>query len=103
MRELYAERLSVLVESAQQRLAGLLEIPPVEAGLRTVGWLQGGRSAERAAKAAAEYDVEVVPLSRYAWGRVRRDGLVLGFAAVDVREIRRGVEQLAKALEGCRS
>jgi len=102
MRELYAERLSVLVESARERLAGLLEIPPVEAGLRTVGWLQGGRSAERAALAAAEHDVEVVPLSRYAWGRVRRDGLVLGFAAVDGCEIRRGVEQLGQALEGFR-
>jgi GntR family transcriptional regulator/MocR family aminotransferase len=102
MRELYAERLSVLAESARERLGGLLEIPPVEAGLRTVGWLQGGRSAERAAQAAAKHDVEVVPLGRYAWGRARRDGLVLGFAAVDGHEIRRGVEQLARALEECR-
>ena len=75
MRELYAERLSVLVESARERLAGLLEIPAVEAGLRTVGWLQGGILAERAAQAAAKYDVEVVPLSRYAYGpcAARRD------------------------------
>jgi len=102
MRELYAERLSVLVESARERLTGLLEIPEVEAGLRTVGWLQGGILAERAAEAAAKYDVEVVPLSRYAYGRARRDGIVLGFAAVDARELRRGVEQLGKALEGCR-
>jgi GntR family transcriptional regulator/MocR family aminotransferase len=99
MRELYAERLAVLVESARQRLAGLLEIPEVEAGLRTVGWLQGGIDAERAAEAAAKHDVEVLPLSRYAYGRSRRDGLVLGFAAVDARELRRGVEQLARALE----
>jgi GntR family transcriptional regulator / MocR family aminotransferase len=100
MRELYAERLSVLLDSAKERLAGLIDIPPVEAGLRTVGWLQGGRSAERAAHAAAEHKVEVMPLGRYAWGRVRRDGLVLGFAAVDGRELRRGVEQLGRALEG---
>jgi GntR family transcriptional regulator/MocR family aminotransferase len=99
MRELYAERLSVLVESARERLGGLLEIPAVEAGLRTVGWLQGGILAERAAEAAAKYDVEVVPLSRYAYGGARRDGIVLGFAAVDARELRRGVEQLARALE----
>src|SRR5277367_5049658 len=102
MRELYAERLSVLVESARTRLTGLLEIPAVEAGLRTVAWLQNGILAERAAQAAAQHDVEVVPLSRYAYGRSRRDGVVLGFAAVDARELRRGVEQLARALEGCR-
>ncbi|MGA8490297.1 MAG: PLP-dependent aminotransferase family protein, partial [Terriglobales bacterium] len=103
MRGLYAERLSVLVESARERLAGLLEIPPVEAGLRTVGWLHGGRSAEQAAQAAAQHQVEVVPVSRYAWGRARREGLVLGFAAVDGREIRRGVEQLAQALDKYRA
>jgi GntR family transcriptional regulator/MocR family aminotransferase len=102
MRELYAERLSVLVESARERLTGLLEIPAIEAGLRTVSWLQGGILAERAAQAAAKYDVEVLPLSRYAYGRARRDGIVLGFAAVDAREIRRGVEQLGRALESCR-
>jgi len=102
MRELYAERLSVLVESARERLSGLLEIPEVEAGLRTVAWLRGGILAERAARAAAEYDVEVIPLSQYAYGRARRDGIVLGFAAVDAREIRRGVEQLGRALEECR-
>jgi GntR family transcriptional regulator/MocR family aminotransferase len=99
MRELYSERLGVLVESARQRLNGLLEIPSVEAGLRTVAWLQGGILAEEAAQAAAKYDVEVLPLSRYAYGRSRHNGLVLGFAAVDARELRRGVEQLARALE----
>ena len=99
MRELYAERLGVLLESAERRLKGLLEIPSVEAGLRTVGWLRQGIKAEDAAKKAAERDVEVVPLSRYAYGRMRREGLMLGFAAVDGREIRRGVEGLARALE----
>jgi GntR family transcriptional regulator/MocR family aminotransferase len=102
MRELYAERLAVLIEAARARLGGLLEIIDVEAGLRTVGWLQRGISAELAAQAAAARDVEVVPLSRYAYGRIRRNGLVLGFAAVDGKELRRGVEELAKALEGYR-
>ena len=102
MRQLYAERLGVLVESAQARLAGLLELSSVEAGLRTVGWLQGGISAEHAARAAAEADVEAVPLGRCAYGRSPQNGLLLGFAAVDEKELRRGVEQLARALEGVR-
>jgi GntR family transcriptional regulator/MocR family aminotransferase len=103
MRELYAERLSVLLKSAKEKLSGLLEIPAVEAGLRTVGWLQNGISAERAAQRAAQHDVEVISLRRYAHGRIRREGLVLGFAAVDGRELKRGVEHLASALEECRS
>lgn len=101
MRELYAERLGVLLGAAREQLAGLLEISDVEAGLRTVGWLQRGISAERVAKAAAERDVEVVPLGRYAYGRSRPNGLVLGFAAVDGRELRRGVAELARVLEDC--
>src|SRR5438552_2734950 len=50
MRELYAERLAILLELARSRLGGLLEIPEVEAGLQTVGWLAEGITAERAAE-----------------------------------------------------
>ena len=99
MREVYAERLSVLLESARERLAGLLEISSVEAGLQTSGWLGGGIDGESAAKAAAARDVEVTPLSRYSRGCLTREGLQLGFAAVDPSEIRRGVRELAAALE----
>jgi GntR family transcriptional regulator/MocR family aminotransferase len=99
MREVYAERVSVLLESARERLRGLLEISSVEAGLQTAGWLGRGIGGEWAAKAAAARDVEVTPLSRYSRGSLTREGLQLGFAAVDPDEIRRGVRELAVALE----
>jgi GntR family transcriptional regulator/MocR family aminotransferase len=99
MRGVYAERLSVLLGSARERLAGLLEISGVEAGLQTVGWLRDGITGEVAARAAAERNVDVIPLSRYTRGRIMREGLQLGFAAMDSRELQRGVEQLALALE----
>jgi GntR family transcriptional regulator/MocR family aminotransferase len=100
MREVYAERLSILLKGAREKLSGLLEISEIEAGLQTVGWLCKGIDGETAARAAAGRDVEVFPLSRYCRGRVAREGLQLGFAAVDEREIRRGVQELAIALEG---
>jgi GntR family transcriptional regulator/MocR family aminotransferase len=103
MRELYAERLAVLLESSRSQLAGLLEIPSVEAGLQTVGWLAPGIRADRAAEEAAKHDVEVIPLSRYSSRRLSRQGVILGFAAVDTRELRRGVAQLARALENCKT
>jgi len=99
MREVYAERLSVLLEEACLKLAGLLEISGVEAGLQTAGWLRRGIDDESAAAAAAKRDVEVTPLSRYSLRTVARHGLHLGFAAVDTKEIRRGVRELAIALE----
>jgi GntR family transcriptional regulator / MocR family aminotransferase len=100
MREVYADRLTVLLEAAREKLTGLLEISEIEAGLQTVGWLREGIDAESATKAAAARGVEVFPLSRYSQGRVAREGLQLGFAAVDAGEIRRGVQELAAALKG---
>jgi GntR family transcriptional regulator / MocR family aminotransferase len=99
MRQIYAERLIVLLHCARQNLAGLLEISGVEAGLQTVGWLQHGVSGESAAAAAAERNVEVIPLSFYSHGKIASTGLQLGFAAVDAKEIRRGVQDLTIALE----
>ena len=99
MREVYAERLSTLMESARRSLAGLLELSSVEAGLQTVGWLQQGMDSEKARLAAKARKVEVIPLHLYSRAPVQRPGLQMGFAAVNVQEIRRGVQQLAMALE----
>jgi GntR family transcriptional regulator/MocR family aminotransferase len=100
MREIYAERLQVLLESAKEKLKESLEISNVEAGLQTVGWLRRGLRARRVAEMAAGRQVEVVPLDVYASGRSRPEGVVLGFAAVDPRELRRGVEELARVFNG---
>jgi GntR family transcriptional regulator/MocR family aminotransferase len=98
MREVYAERWSVLLDGARENLAGLLEISEIEAGLQTVGWLCEGMDGESATRAAALRGVEVFPLSRYSQAVVAREGLQLGFAALPPREIRRGVQDLAAAL-----
>jgi GntR family transcriptional regulator/MocR family aminotransferase len=102
MREIYAERLAVLLESAREHLAGLLHISGVEAGLQTVGWLQGGIVGSVAERAALARGVEVAALSRYSQppgSAIGENGLLLGFAAVDPQEIRRGVRELGAALE----
>jgi GntR family transcriptional regulator/MocR family aminotransferase len=100
MRQVYAERRSVLQECAQERLHGLLEIIGVEAGLQTAAWLCGGMDGESTAAAAVSRSVEVTPLCRYCHGGGMREGLHLGFAAVNVKEIRRGVRELTIALDG---
>jgi GntR family transcriptional regulator/MocR family aminotransferase len=99
MREIYAERLSTLLESAQRRLAGLLQLSDVEAGLQTMGWLQKGIDSKAAQRAAGLRKVEVNPLNVYSRIPMQREGLQLGFAAVNPQEIKRGVQQLAVALE----
>lgn len=98
MREVYAERLGVLLKAAREKLGGLIEISSVEAGLQTIGWLRRKVAAETVADAAAKRNVEVRPLGQYAYGRAPKDGIVLGFAAVEPRELRRGVDELAMIL-----
>ncbi len=98
MRQVYGERLSALMTQVKEHLDGLLEISSIEAGLQTVGFLRSGIDAERVAKAAAARGVEVGPISRYARRPLKRDGLQLGFAAVDEKEIARGVRELAHVL-----
>jgi len=100
MRQIYAERHSVLQEAAREKLGGLIEIIGIEAGLQTAAWISCGLTGEAAAVAAARRNVEVTPLNGYYQVEVSREGLHLGFAAVDAREIRRGVKELAVALEG---
>lgn len=99
MREVYAERLGALLEAARERLDGVLTITGVEAGLQTAAWLSAGHDAIQVEGRAAERGVDVIALGRYTEGRVRRQGLHLGFAAVDVPEIRRGVRELAGVLD----
>jgi GntR family transcriptional regulator / MocR family aminotransferase len=99
MRQVYAERLSILMESARRKLTGLLELSSVEAGLQTVGWLPPGIDGRAVRRTAMARKVEVTPLSIYSRSLAQREGLQLGFAAVSGQEIRRGVHQLAIALE----
>jgi len=102
MRDLYAERLGILLEAAKLRLEGLVEISEVEAGLQTMGWLRGRLGAEKISELLRRRNVELVPMRRYAWGHADSKAVVLGFAAVDPHEIKRGVEELARALETVR-
>jgi GntR family transcriptional regulator/MocR family aminotransferase len=99
MREIYAERLECLLDESRARLSGRLELSPVEAGLQTAARLLGGLAGEAVERAAARRDVEVASFHHSAHGRLPYEGLQLGFAAVDPREIRRGVRELAVAID----
>ena len=98
MRSLYAERQEVLVHAATRDLHGLLEISPAQAGMHLVAWLPREVSDRRASTKAARYGVEAAPLSAYAAAPQARGALVLGYAAVNTKEIRAGVRKLTKAL-----
>ncbi|NMG10316.1 PLP-dependent aminotransferase family protein [Brasilonema sp. UFV-L1] len=99
MRKLYANRLSALLDASRSQLNGLLDIAATNAGLETIGWLPEDIDDYKATTAAAIYGLEVQPLSTYAMLQQERNGLILGFASVDVSKINQGVELLAFVLQ----
>jgi GntR family transcriptional regulator/MocR family aminotransferase len=99
-RELYGARLAVLQEEIRRRLGGLLEVPPIQAGLSTVAYLRNGVASRQAESAAASYGVETMAIDRFRIERKDVEGLLLGFAAFDERQIRKAAEKLEAALTG---
>lgn len=102
MRNLYSDRLAALLDGGHRYLRGLLKISNVRAGLYTVGFLENGMSSRQAEKAAETHGVEVFALDRYTLRRPDPKGVLLGFAAFDETALRRGIVQLAAALDPIR-
>ena len=82
----------------ERYLAGVLELPQVEAGLNTSALLLNGMSSREASDRAQRNGLEAWRLDRYCIGRKDLHGLILGFAAFNEREIRSGAIKLARAL-----
>ncbi|HEY9140124.1 MAG TPA: PLP-dependent aminotransferase family protein [Bryobacteraceae bacterium] len=99
MRELYAGRLAALQAGGRRYLGGLLDISPIQVGLYTAAFLRNGMTSGDAETRAAAHGIESMALDRFTLKRNDVHGLLLGFAAFDERQIRRGLEGLAAALE----
>lgn len=98
MRQIYAERLSVLTEAARQELTGVADVTVAAAGMRTTAWLKQEASDKAAADRAARLGLEVTPVSAFSIKQQPQPGLILGFAGCSPAELRRGVSTLARAL-----
>lgn len=101
MRTLYAERQSVLINEISRRLSGVLDVAPDEAGMHLVARIRtvcGLSDADIATRAAAQ-NLTVYPLSEFYIGQPIQNGLVLGYAGTEERDICAGVERLARLLK----
>lgn len=98
MRMLYGERADALTAAVERHLSGLLALAPLVAGLDAPAFLPQGADDADAAQRAARQGIETRPFSLYAIDRPAPPGLVLGFAAIGVKEIESGVVALARAL-----
>ena len=98
MRKLYASRAEALNAAAAQHWQGLIEVPPIRAGLDVACRLLFDEEAPACAR-LAEAGVDVMPLARYCKAP-RAPGVVLGFAPYDERAIFEAAKTVARALKG---
>ena len=94
----YQERRDVLLDASARHLAGLLDLQKTDAGFQALGWLPGTMPDVQAQARAAEFDVDVTPLSGFYLDGAVKNALLLGFASVPAPAICTGVERLARAL-----
>lgn len=99
MRTLYEERQAVLVEAVHRELAGLLEVNPSDGGMHLVGWLPQGVNDVHVSRAVGSYGVYASPFSACAIGKIKRGGLLLGYAGFEPSEIRNRLKTLGAALK----
>jgi len=95
MRTLYAERRNALLEAAKELP---LEIHSPEAGIHCVGWLPNGMNDLSVVGKAAEYDLDLTPVSSFSIHPLARKGLLLGYGGYSVKEIKDGVRRLRALL-----
>jgi GntR family transcriptional regulator / MocR family aminotransferase len=99
VRDLYAGRLTAFLDAARKHARGLLEISPIHAGLHVTGFVRNGMTSREAESAARARGVETMGLDRLTVGRARPNGIVMGFAAFEEREIEHAMVKLTQALE----
>jgi len=98
-RELYASRLMTLREAMHSRLAGIIDLPNIDAGTHIAAWLKQGLRADDIAAAVAAKNVVAVPIRRFVLQTSRSEGFLLGFAPYTPRQIRQGVDVFAAMIE----
>ncbi|MGH7630626.1 MAG: PLP-dependent aminotransferase family protein [Gemmatimonadales bacterium] len=99
MRALYEERRDALRDAVERRLAGLMELGAMDAGMHAIGWLPAGADDGRVSSALLAAGVDAAPMSNYWMGAGARSGLMLGYAAYEPRVIREAVGRMARVLE----
>jgi GntR family transcriptional regulator/MocR family aminotransferase len=102
MRTLYAERQSILINELNAKASDLLNVSSDEAGLHLTAFLKHDFDDQVVSSALQDRDVVAPPLSFYASRSLNRDGLVLGYAAVNENDIREGVDQIEETLRDLR-
>jgi GntR family transcriptional regulator/MocR family aminotransferase len=98
MRSVYAGRRTVLLDGLRTAFGDRLVPLPSSAGLHVSALAANDLDVDAFAADARDVGVGVQPLRPYYAGTPARDGLVLGFGALDEAGIREGLRRLRALL-----
>jgi GntR family transcriptional regulator/MocR family aminotransferase len=98
LRAVYQQRRRLLLELLQGELGAWLEPIPSTYGMHVAAFVRGPIDLERVTASLADRQVQLHALGRYYEGARSRDGLVFGYGAVDLPQIRRGLGALRRTL-----
>ena len=95
----YRERRQALVAAIRQYSDRVLEVSDDgSVGMYLVTWLPAGVDDRSAAGVAFGAGVDTVPLSNFAWRKLHRGALVLGYSGYPPQTIREATQRLCEAL-----
>ena len=105
-RLVYEERYEAMRRAVARELSGMLAVTRAAAGTHLLAWFAPGtrqhaasaRYAPRIARACAEDNLVIFPVSRYCLEPPQRDGFVLGYGGVSPRQIATGAATLARVI-----
>jgi len=96
MRKLYRERRDNFLQTANKYLGGLLNFPPIDAGMDAVGWLARGTDDAAFSKRLADAGIDAPPLSAYSL-RTFAPGLIFGFTGFSTGQSRSAMQNIIGA------
>ena len=101
MRAIYAERQEALIGALHREAGDLLEVARTDAGIHVRCLLPDHIDDQAVAAEAYAHDIVAHPLSIFFLGEpaLAQRGLVLGYGAYNVRQLREGASKLATALK----
>jgi GntR family transcriptional regulator / MocR family aminotransferase len=98
MRKVYAERHAVLLAAIERHCKGRLQPIPSHAGVHLAAELTCKMTAADVVAKAAEADIAVETLDRYAYRKGAQTGLVFGYGMIEAHDITPAIRQLARVM-----
>jgi len=99
MRNVYRRRRQLLLDSFREELGEWLDPIPSYYGMHIAAVSRTTHDFDLVAKALLQNNVKIHAFSRYYLGPQTRTGLIFGYGAVDLPEMRQGLASLRKALQ----